>query len=166
MKFLLATLTTAAALSVTPAVSQTAENEMEARGDAEAGATLFQRQCSTCHVIASDDGEILVGRPTGAGPNLFGVVGSPPGSRHEFSYSESLIAYGETGVLWERGNLDSYLDDPTAHLREALDDPRARSRMVFRVRNEEQKHDIIAFLEQYAEQQIEEDEDADVTDEG
>ena len=169
MKILLATLTAAAALSCAPVLAQTAgdETHSEARGDPENGMTLFTRQCATCHVVADDDGEIIAGRPTQAGPNLYGVVGSAPGTRHEFRYGDALVEYGETGVVWERENLDSYLDDPTAHLRAALDDPRARSRMVFRIRNEEHKHDIIAFLEQYAEEQVEvTDENGAGTDEG
>ncbi len=124
----------------TPLVAQGAS------GDPDAGASQFDRQCTACHVVADDAGEVLAGRNARTGPNLFGVVGAPPGSRHDFPYSDALVAYGETGATWTEETLPSFVLDPTGHLREALDDPRARSKMAFKLRDAGQARDVYAFL--------------------
>ncbi|WP_166581988.1 cytochrome c family protein [Rubellimicrobium sp. CFH 75288] len=121
----------------------------DAGGDAAAGETLFARQCVSCHIIADESGEVLAGRASRTGPNLYQVVGRVPGSREDFNYSRALEAYGALGVVWEQENLVSYLLDPNAHLREALGDAGARSQMAYRVRNEEQAVDIVAYLESF-----------------
>lgn len=118
--------------------------------DADAGETLFSRQCVVCHVIEDDGGEVLAGRSARTGPNLYGVIGMPPGSRHDFDYSESLVAYGESGVTWGVENLVPYLQDPTAHLRDALDDPSARSKMSFKLRDADDAADVYAYLSRFA----------------
>ena len=115
-------------------------------GDTEAGARQFDRNCAVCHVVQTPDGETLAGSKGRTGPNLFGVIGSQPGSQPEFSYSPSLVAYGESGVTWGPENTVAFVQDPTAHLREALGSPSARSKMVYRSRDEEQVRDIVAFL--------------------
>lgn len=135
----------AAVMLSTPIAAQ------DAAGDADAGAAHFNRQCVACHVIEGDDGEgVLAGRNARTGPNLYGIVGAPPGSRHEFSYSDSLVAYGETGATWAEENTVAFVQDPTGHLREALDNPRARSKMAYRLRNEDEARDIYAFLAQFS----------------
>lgn len=134
----------AAVMLSTPLAAQ------DATGNADAGEAHFSRQCVACHVIEGDDGEgVLAGRNARSGPNLYGIVGARPGSRHEFSYSESLVAYGETGATWAEENIVAFVQDPTGHLREALDDPRARSKMAYRLRNEAEARDIYAFLAQF-----------------
>lgn len=136
-----------AALLAAPAAAQGSE---EAQGDPDAGATQFDRQCVACHVIADPDGEVLAGRNARTGPNLYGVVGREPASVEDFRYGASLTAYGETGVVWEEENIVGYLQDPTGHLRDALDDPRARSSMAYQVRDEADAYDIHAFLATFA----------------
>lgn len=118
----------------------------DAAGDADAGEALFDRQCTACHVVRNEQGEVLAGRNAKTGPNLHGVVGAAPGSQHEFAYSRSLVAYGESGATWGEDNTVEFVQDPTGHLREALDDPRARSKMAYKVRGEEGALDIYAFL--------------------
>ena len=148
-------------LAVVLAAPVAAQDAEDAQGDADAGATQFDRQCVACHVIADSDGEVLAGRNARTGPNLYGVVGREPASVEDFRYGASLVAYGETGVVWEEENIVSYLQDPTGHLRDALDDPRARSTMAYQVRDEDQAYDIHAFLATFAT----EDEDAENEDE-
>lgn len=130
-----------------PAVAQ------EASGNPGAGETIFDRQCAFCHVIQDPDGEgeAIAGRDGGSGPNLFGVVGSTPGSRYEqYDYSDDLVAYGETGVTWGETNLVSFVQSPSRHLREALDDSGARSKMSYMLRNEQDARDVHAYLAQFA----------------
>lgn len=116
-----------------------------AQGDAEAGAQAFN-QCQTCHVVENEDGEVLAGRTGRQGPNLYGVIGRQAGTYEDFRYRDSIVEAGEQGLVWDEENLVAYLQDPTSFLRETLDDPRARSGMSFRARNEEMAQDIVAFL--------------------
>ncbi|GGL80263.1 c-type cytochrome [Wenxinia marina] len=115
-------------------------------GDAAAGEAQFGRQCVACHVVVNEEGETLAGRNARTGPNLYGIVGRQPGTVEDFNYSDSLVAYGETGVVWEEENFVAYIQDPTGFLREALDDRRARGKMAYQVRDEQQAHDIYAYL--------------------
>jgi len=119
----------------------------ETLGDAVAGATQFSRLCVACHVIADDTGEVIAGSRAGIGPNLFGISGAMPGTQEDYDdYSEALIAYGETGVTWAEDNTVAFIQDPNGHLREALEDPRARSKMSYRLRSAENARDIYAYL--------------------
>jgi cytochrome c len=135
MKYL--TLAAGLALTAAPAFAE---------GDVAAGEEAFNRQCVSCHVIVSDTGEEIAGRGSETGPNLYGVVGRTPGSYPDFEYGDDMIAYGETGVVWEEATLVAYLQDPTDFLREALDDRRARGKMAFQVRDEEDAINIYAYL--------------------
>ncbi len=117
-----------------------------AEGDAANGEALFNRQCSTCHVVENEAGEVLAGRAAKVGPNMYGVVGRTPGTYPEFEYGDSMVAYGETGVVWGEENLVAYLQDPTDFLRTALDDRRARGKMAFQLRDPQDAADVFAFL--------------------
>lgn len=122
----------------------------QAAGDAAAGEQTFNRQCASCHVVEDPSGEVLAGRAARTGPNLYGVAGRVPGSLPDFEYGDDLVAYGQTGVVWEEANFVPYLHDPTAFLREALGDPGARGKMVYKVRGEEAAYDLWAFLSTFA----------------
>lgn len=145
---LLATATTLPFLSM-PGWAQDAE---AMTGDAEAGRTLFQRQCIACHVIIDEEGEAIAGRNARVGPNLYGTMGSQPGTVPDFNYSDDLVAYGETGVHWETENLIGYLQGPTQFLQDALDDPSARGRMAYQVRSEEDALNLAAFLAEHGDE--------------
>jgi len=138
------TLAAALALLSAPAFAQTEASIPT--GDAEAGAALFERQCVACHVAANEAGEVLAGRNAQVGPNLYGVEGRTPGIYPDFEYSDAMIAYGETGVVWSEENFVAYVLDPTDFLREALEDRRARGKMAFQVRAEEDAISLYAYL--------------------
>ncbi|WP_245190995.1 c-type cytochrome [Jannaschia formosa] len=126
-------------------------------GDAEAGETYFGRQCVACHAIADDAGNVIAGSLAGMGPNLHGIVGDAPGSREGYDdYSDALVAYGETGVVWEESNIVAFLQNPSGHLREELDDSSARSKMSYRLRDEEEAHDVYAYLATFSDLEDEE----------
>lgn len=141
------TLTIAATLALlsAPAFAQDAPT-----GDAANGETIFNRQCATCHVVQNDAGETLAGRAAHVGPNLFGAIGRTPGTWDDFKYGDSMIAYGQTGVVWEHDNFVKYVQGPTEFLRAALNDNRARGKMAFQLRKESDAEDVFAFLSQYA----------------
>ena len=130
------TLAAAMALMSAPAIAQ----------DAAAGQEYFERQCVACHVIVNDAGETLAGRNAKTGPNLYGVIGRAPGSYPDFEYGDSLVAYGATGAVWAEENFLAYIQDPTDFLRTALDDRRARGKMAFQVRDEQEARDIYAYI--------------------
>ena len=125
----------------------------QASGDVDAGETHFARQCISCHVVADDAGETLAGRNARTGPNLYAVAGRTPGTVEDFAYSDDLLAYGETGAVWNEANFASYVQDPTTFLREALSDPSARGKMAFRVRGEQHALDLWAYLDSLASQE-------------
>jgi len=130
------TLAAAMALMSAPAFAQ----------DVAAGQEQFERQCVACHVVVNEAGETLAGRNAQTGPNLYGIVGRTPGAYPDFEYGEAMVAYGATGAVWEEENFVAYVQDPTDFLRTELDDRRARGKMAFQVRDEQQARDIYAYL--------------------
>ena len=115
-------------------------------GDAAAGEEQFNRQCVACHVVADASGEVLAGRNAKTGPNLYGLAGRAMGSVEGFRYSDALGETGEAGAVWTEEAFVGFVQDPTGWLREALDNGRARAKMAYRVREEEQAYDIYAYL--------------------
>ena len=130
------TLAAAMALMSAPAIAQ----------DAAAGQEHFERQCVACHIIVNDAGETLAGRNAKTGPNLYGVIGRTPGTYPDFEYGEALVAYGATGAVWGEENFIAYVQNPTDFLRTQLDDRRARGKMAFQVRDEQEARDLYAYL--------------------
>lgn len=117
-----------------------------AEGDAEAGAAQFNRQCVSCHVVRDPEGTTLAGRNGKAGPNLYAIADAVVAQQEGFRYSDSIKDAAEAGVTWTEENFVAYVQDPTKWLRATLDNSRARSKMAYRVRDEEQALDIYAYL--------------------
>ena len=115
-------------------------------GDAAAGEEQFNRQCVACHVVADASGEVLAGRNARTGPNLFGLAGRQIGSEADFRYGDAIIELGETGAVWTEEAFVGYVQDPTGWLRETLEDRRARGKMAYQVRQEDQAYDLYAYL--------------------
>lgn len=107
--------------------------------DAEAGANVFKK-CKACHQIGPD-------AKNKAGPTLNDLVGRPAGSISDFKYGKSIIAAGEKGLIWTPEELANYLQDPTKYMKAYLDDKKARSSMSFKLKKEQDRFDIIAFLQ-------------------
>ena len=139
-------LASAAALLAAPAF---AEAHLPG-GDADAGEEAFNRQCITCHVVVAPDGDKLAGRNARTGPNLYAVAMRPLGAVEGFRYSDALAEGGAQGIVWTEENFIGYVQDPTGWMREALDDRRARSKMAYKVRSEEDAADIYAYLHSLA----------------
>lgn len=114
-------------------------------GDAEAGEKAF-RQCISCHVVVDDDGNTLAGKKAKTGPNLYNVAGRPAGSFEGFKYSKGMLAANEAGLVWNEETLSAFIMDPTGYLREATGDAKARSKMTFKLRKEEDAANLYAFL--------------------
>lgn len=116
-----------------------------AEGDAAAGENTFKK-CKSCHVIANGDEVIVKGGKVG--PNLYGIVGRAAGSDADFGkkYGASLVAAGEGGLVWDAAKLADYLADTRAFLRETLDDPKAKSKMSFKLPKEADRANVAAYL--------------------
>ena len=120
--------TIAMIIAGTPAVTQNAVK----------GEQLFRR-CATCHMIG-DEARNRVG------PVLTGVIGRPAGSYEAFAYSKSMLAANESGLVWSQDQIVTYLENPTEFLRYFLQDPRARAKMTFRLRDEQDRRDVVTYL--------------------
>ena len=138
-KFILAAAT---ALLTTPVLA----DGHAASGDADAGEQQFNRQCVACHIVADADGEVLAGRNARTGPNLYAIAGRQIGSVEGFRYGDAIVELGEGGATWTEEAFVGYVQDPTSWLREALENDRARGKMAYRVRNEQDALDMYAFL--------------------
>ncbi|MFN4058955.1 MAG: c-type cytochrome [Roseinatronobacter sp.] len=115
-------------------------------GDAAAGEQGFG-QCTTCHGIASPDGNVIH-RVSPTGPNLWGVAGRVAGGYDGYSrYSSAMTAAGQGGITWTEANFVAFLNDPSGYLREVTGDSRARSNMNHKLRGSAE--DIYAYLSQF-----------------
>ena len=113
--------------------------------DIEAGAKVFN-QCQTCHVVQNEAGEVLAGRNAKTGPNLYALPGRTIGTYPEFKYGESIVALGATGAVWDEASFVAYVQDPVAYLKTALGDDKAKSKMAFKLRKEEDAVNLWAYL--------------------
>lgn len=116
-----------------------------AAGDAEAGKKTFN-QCQTCHVVADPEGNVLAGKNAKTGPNLYGIVGRPAASVEGFKYGDGIIAAKDAGLVWDEAKLVAYVQDPQAVLEEATGDSKVKSKMVFKLKKEEDAQNVVAFL--------------------
>ena len=106
--------------------------------DAARGEAVFGK-CATCHSVG-DDAE------NRTGPILTGVIGRRAASVEGFDYGDDMIAAGQAGLVWTEELIFDYIADPRTFLRTFLDDRRARAKMTFRLRDEADRRDVIAFL--------------------
>lgn len=91
------------------------------------GATLFTRQCGTCH--SRVPGEVR------QGPNLAGVYGRPAGSLPGYQYSPG---FADAHWAWDDDHLDPYLANPQAVIKGGV--------MGYRQRDPAIRAAIIAYL--------------------
>lgn len=98
--------------------------------DLARGEQLF-KECLKCHTIAP--GQVKIG------PSLAGVVGRQPGSIPAFGYSQDMINFGASGIVWNEDNLDQFLTRPRSMI--------AGTKMVFQgFRKQADRDDLIAYL--------------------
>jgi cytochrome c len=116
-----------------------------AAGDAEAGKKIFN-QCQTCHVVADPDGNVLAGKNAKTGPNLYGIVGRAAASVEGFKYGDGIQEAAAKGLVWNEENLTAYVQDPAKFLEEFTGNDKAKSKMVFKVRKEQDAANVAAFL--------------------
>ena len=116
-----------------------ATGAVSAEGDPATGENVFKK-CKACHTSE-------LGGKNKIGPNLFGIVGRQSGTAPDFKYSPSYLQAGEGGLAWDADTIFAYLADPKAFVGEITGDKKAKTRMVFKLKKETDRHNVIAFLE-------------------
>jgi cytochrome c len=117
-------------------------------GDAEAGKKVF-RKCMACHRIGEGAKNLV-------GPQLNNVIGRHAGTVEGYRYSKLNHAAGENGLIWTEENIFEYLPDPNAFLKDFLkkagkeDLAKGSTRMTFRLKDEQERHDVIAYLKTFS----------------
>jgi len=106
--------------------------------DAANGEVVFGK-CKMCHQIGE-------GARNAVGPVLTGVVGRPAGSVADYRYGNDLAAAGEAGLVWDAEALMAWLSGPSDYLAEVLGKPGARAKMSFKLTDEGDRRDVIAYL--------------------
>ena len=84
------------------------------------------------------------------GPPLNDLFGRTAGSYEDFKYGKSLVAAGEAGLVWTEEEVFEYLRDPKKYLRAKLDDKKAKSKMAYKLKKEDQRADVIAYLKTFS----------------
>lgn len=127
------------------AVLATAAAPAFAAGDATKGEAVF-KQCQTCHAVVDPDGNVLAGKNSKVGPNLYGIIGRPAASYPEFKYGDGIIAAAEAGLIWDEEKIAAYVMDPTKFLDEFTGNPKLKSKMQFKLKKPEDGANIAAYL--------------------
>lgn len=144
-------LAAAAALSMSAFASANAEEIDRAAlvtaaagfGDAEAGKKIFRR-CTACHKVGE-------GAKNGVGPQLNGVIGRAAGSIEGYKYGTGIMEASEKALVWNNDTLLAYLADPKAYLIEFTGNKKAKAKMVFKLRKEDDRKNVISYLASFAE---------------
>jgi len=103
-------------------------------GDPGKGERVYKR-CKACHQIGE-------GAKNRTGPELNGIVCRAAGSVEDYRYSKPMEAKAGEGLVWTADNLFAYLENPSDFLG-------GRSKMTLKLRKEEQRADVIAYLAQF-----------------
>lgn len=107
-------------------------------GDAVKGKKVFKK-CAACHAVG-EAAKIKVGPP------LTDVVGRKAATFEGFKYGKSIAAAGEAGLVWSEEELAAYLTNPKNYLRAKLEDKKAKSKMAFKLKKEQDRADVVAYL--------------------
>ena len=80
-------------------------------------------------------------------PVANGIVGRQIASVEGYKYGKDIVALGETGATWTKEELFEYLKDPKKYLRAKLDNKKAKSKMSAKFKKEDDRNNVIAYLE-------------------
>jgi len=105
-----------------------------AEGDAAKGEKTF-RKCKACHAVEAGKNKV--------GPSLFNLMGRMAGTSDGFRYSKAMVAYGESGKVWDEGTLSAYLEAPKKAVK--------GTKMAFvGLKKPEDRDNVIAYLKQFS----------------
>ncbi|GGB52858.1 cytochrome c [Roseibium aquae] len=100
-------------------------------GDPAAGESVF-RKCQACHAIGE-------GARNKVGPQLNGIVGREAASVEGYKYSKPAVEHASVTGPWDEAEIVEYLADPSAFIG-------GRSKMAFKLPNEKERADVVAYL--------------------
>ena len=112
--------------------------ESHSTGDPVKGQKVFKK-CMACHAVGE-------GAKSKVGPPLTDVVGRKAASFEGYKYGKSIIAASDAGLVWTEEEIFAYLAHPRNYLRAKLEDKKAKSKMAFRLKKEQDRADVIAYL--------------------
>ena len=96
---------------------------------ADRGARIFETRCRSCHIASSPSTATL-------GPSLAGLIGKKAGSGKTGVHSRALA---ESGIVWSRSSLRSFLSDPGRAVPGTI--------MPLRVEDPKDLEDLLNYLE-------------------
>lgn len=114
-----------------------------ASGDAAAGEGVFKK-CKACHSIINAQGDVIF-KGGKTGPNLYGLHGRVAGSA-DFKFGKSLVTAGEAGLAWNEADFVAFVADSKKFLQTYLDDSKAKSKMSFKLKKEEDAANVWAYI--------------------
>lgn len=136
------TLTKAAMLGAVAATFMTATPSFAEEGDAVKGEKVYKK-CRACHMVGE-------GAKNRVGPVLTGVVGRKAGTYEGYKYSKSMQKVAEMELMWTEEELIEYLADPKKYLRAKLDDKKAKTKMIFKLKKEKDRKNVVAYLKTFS----------------
>lgn len=99
-------------------------------GDAAKGEKVFKK-CKACHSATKEKNKV--------GPHLVGIVGRMAASVEGYKYGKGITAAAETIGEWDEVKLAEYLANPKEFVG-------GKSKMTFRLKKEDQRADVVAYL--------------------
>ena len=134
MKHTLTLAAAAAALALTAGAAQAQDTGDATRGE------VVAKKCMACHTFDE-------GGANKVGPNLHGVMQRGVAKLDGYKFSDGLVEAAQKQPEWTEAQLMDYLDDPTGWMRATTGDAKARSKMTYKLTDEQQRRDIIAYLQ-------------------
>jgi cytochrome c2 len=124
------------------AVTMLFSGHIAAAQDAAAGEKVFKK-CKACHKVGE-------GAKNTVGPALNNIVGQPIASVEGYKYSKTMKAANEAGLVWDEAGIAAYIADPKAYMIKALDDPKAKPKMSFKLKDEQKAKDVTAYVASFS----------------
>ena len=137
------TLRTLALVSATALLAPMALAASHGGGDAEKGEKVFKK-CKSCHQVGE-------GAKNRSGPVLNNVIGRQAGTFEGFKYSKSMIAAGEKGLVWDEALIAAFIENPKKFLQDYLEDSKAKSKMSVKVKKEDDRKNVAAYVATFSE---------------
>ena len=101
------------------------------------------KKCMSCHQVGPE-------AKNGVGPILNNIFGRTAGTVEGYKYGKHLVKAGESGLVWDDEEMFAYLADPKKYLRAKLDNKKAKSKMTYKLKKEDERNDVIAYLKAFS----------------
>jgi cytochrome c2 len=124
------------------AVTTLFSGQIAAAQDVAAGEKIYKK-CKACHTVGEK-------AKNGVGPNLNDVVGRTVGSAEGYKYSKTFKAANAAGLVWDEASIAEYIANPKDYMKAALDDPKAKPKMAFKLKKEQQRKDVAAYVASFS----------------